>query len=299
MTDQSTPGTDPTDPEQPATPAQDETAALPQADGAVGAGDTAALPPQPPAAPGWGAAPTAAAPAPPGWTPGPAAAAGTPSGPRRWWNEATSTGGGRAALVAVAVLGAFIIVAGIGLSAALVVAHHRGGDDRGFVTSSRDRMGQRDQQGPGQRHGMGQGKDQGQRQGQGQGQRQGPGQGRPQGGGGMPQAPGQADPANPTSPRQGMGMGAAAGALGAVLHGEFTTNLSGTPTVMLVQTGQVTAYTAGKSLTVKSTDGFEATYTLDGSAVTAGRGSTTLANGVQVRVVAAKDGMKVTALVVG
>ena len=52
-----------------------------------------------------------------------------------------------------------------------------------------------------------------------------------------------------------MGMGAGA-ALGAVLHGEFTTNLTGTPTVMVVQTGQVTAYTAGKSLTVKSTDGF-------------------------------------------
>ena len=295
MTDQSNPGTDPTDPQQPATPAQDETASLPQADGAVGAGagDTAALPPQQPAAPGWGAAPTAAAPVPPGWNPGPAPAAGTPSGPRRWWNEATSTGGGRAALVAVAVLGAFIIVAGIGLSAALVVAHHRGGDDRGFAMHSRDGMGQRDQ-GPGQRQGMGQG------QGKGKGQRQDQGPGRPRaGGGGIPQAPGQADPANPTSPRQGMGMGAAAGALGAVLHGEFTTNLSGTPTVMLVQTGQVTAYTAGTSLTVKSTDGFEATYTLDGSAVTAGRGSATVANGVQVRVVAAKDGMKVTALVVG
>ena len=89
------------------------------------------------------------------------------------------------------------------------------------------------------------------------------------------------------------------GALGAVLHGEFTTNLTGTPTVMVVQTGQVTAYTAGKSLTVKSTDGFEATYTLDGTATTAGRNAAPLATGVQVRVVAAKDGMKVTALVVG
>ena len=89
-------------------------------------------------------------------------------------------------------------------------------------------------------------------------------------------------------------------AMGAVLHGEFTTNLTGTPTVMVVQTGQVTAYTAGKSLTVKSTDGFEATYTLDGTARhdrpqrpparhrRAGAAS-----------LAAKDGMKVTALVVG
>ena len=82
-----------------------------------------------------------------------------------------------------------------------------------------------------------------------------------------------------------------------MLHGEFTTNLTGTPTVMVVQTGQVTAYTAGKSLTVESTDGFEATYTLDGGTATTGRNATALANGVQVRVVAAKDGMKVTALV--
>jgi hypothetical protein len=84
-----------------------------------------------------------------------------------------------------------------------------------------------------------------------------------------------------------------------VLHGEFTTNLTGTPTVMVVQTGQVTAYTAGKSLTVKSTDGFEATYTLDGTAVTAGPDAAQLANGVQVRVIAAKNGMKVTALSIG
>ena len=44
---------------------------------------------------------------------------------------------------------------------------------------------------------------------------------------------------------------------------------------MVVQTGQVTAYTAGKSLTVKSTDGFEATYTLDG---TVGRDARTAAS---------------------
>ena len=68
---------------------------------------------------------------------------------------------------------------------------------------------------------------------------------------------------------------------------------------MVVQTGQVTAYTAGKSLTVKSTDGFEATYTLDATTATTGKNATQLANGVQVRVLAAKEGMKVTALVVG
>ena len=144
----------------------------------------------------------------------------------------------------------------------------------------------------------------------GNGNGNGNGNGKRQGNGDGPQqAPGQAvpaDPANPGNPGKrlgqgnGMGMGrGAAGGLGAVLHGEFTTNVTGTPTVMVVQTGQVTAYTAGKSLTVKSTDGFEATYTLDGSAVTAGPAAGQLANGVQVRVLAAKDGMKVTALSIG
>ena len=90
------------------------------------------------------------------------------------------------------------------------------------------------------------------------------------------QAPGQANPmvpGNPVAPgNPGLGMGrGAAGAMGAVLHGEFTTNVTGTPTVMVVQTGQVTVYTAGKSLTVKSTDGFEATYILTATAPPTGR----------------------------
>ena len=93
-------------------------------------------------------------------------------------------------------------------------------------------------------------------------------------------------------------MGRGNGGLGAVLHGEYTTNVTGTPTVMVVQSGQVTAYTAGTSLTVRSSDGFEAKYALDGTVATT-RGATALATGVQVRVVAAKEGMKVTRLQVG
>ena len=84
-----------------------------------------------------------------------------------------------------------------------------------------------------------------------------------------------------------------------MLHGEFTTSVTGTPTVMVVQTGQVTAYTAGKSLAVKSSDGFTATYTLDGTAPVLGNAATPVAVGATVRVVAAKEGMKVTAVVVG
>ena len=216
-------------------------------------------------------------PAPPGWVPAAAPAAAAPSGPRRWWNEATSTGGGRAALAAVAVLAALFVVVGIGLTTALVVTHHRGGDDRGFMSNARRR---RPVRAAGPRHGDG--PRQRQRQRQGQGQNKGQGNGRQQ-------APGQANPmvpGNPVAPANpGMGMGrGAAGAMGAVLHGEFTTNLTGTPTVMVVQTGQVTAYTAGKSLTVKSTDGFEATYTLTGTAPLTARNGATLATGVQVQV---------------
>ena len=278
MSDQSTPGPDPSHPEQP--PAADQTAALPPYDGTEGAADTAALPSQQPA-------PATSVPAPPGWVPAAAPAAATPSGPRRWWNEATSTGGGRAALAAVAVLAARFVVVGLGLTAAVVVSHHRGGDG-GFITHARgdDRF---DEQGPGMGMGRGNGKGLGKNQGQGNGRQQAPGQANPA-------VPGT--PVVPGNPGMGMGRGAAA-AMGAVLHGEFTTNLTGTPTVMVVQTGQVTAYTAGKSLTVKSTDGFEATYTLDGGTATTGRNTAALATGVQVHVVAAKDGMKVTTLVVG
>ena len=284
MSDPIPPVPGPTNPEQPQQPA-DDTTALPQADGAVGAGagDTAALPPQQgPGSPGWGPAPAAGAPT--GY--GPVRPTAVPSGPAKWWNEATSTGGGRAALAGVAVLAALFLVAGLGLTAALVVSHHRGGDDHGFITRSRDAEGMGPQQGPG----MGRGN--GNKNGNGKGWRQGD----------VPRpAPRQADPALPGNGKgNGMGMGrGAGGGLGAVLHGEFTTNLTGTPTVMVVQTGQVTAYSAGKSLTVKSTDGFEATYTLDGTAVTAGPDAAQLANGVQVRVLAAKNGMKVTALSVG
>jgi Chitobiase/beta-hexosaminidase C-terminal domain len=251
MSDQSTPGPDPSPPQQPTTPA--------------------------------------AVPAPPGWTPATAPATAATGGPRRWWDEATSTGGGRAALAAVAVLGALFVVVGLGLTTALVASHHRGADDRGIV-------GMRGDLGPGP--GLGKGK------GMGPGMGRGQGQGRGQGDGGQ-QGPGRANPADPNSPfgpgrGMGSGIGRGAGAaLGAVLHGEFTTNLTGTPTVMVVQTGQVTAYAAGKSLSVKSTDGFEATYTLDAATPTLGSSATQLANGVQVRVVAAKEGMKVSALVVG
>jgi hypothetical protein len=186
--------------------------------------------------------------------------------------------------VVAGVLGVLFLVTGIGLATALVVGHDRY-EDRGYLTSSR---GDDDRMGPG--NGMGRGNGNGRGQGQGNGNGNGNKNWNPPG---PQQAPGQA---NPDAPGNGLGreMGRGmAGLGGAVLHGEFTTNVTGTPAVMVVQTGQVTAYTAGKSLTVKSTDGFEATYTLDASTPATGRAGAQLATGAQVRVLAAKDGMKV------
>jgi len=280
MSDQSTPVPDPARPDQP-NPSAEDTAPLPPQQGAPGN-------------PAWGGAPAAATPAtpaPPGWVP--AGAAGPSSGPRHWWGEATSTGGGRAALGLAAVMAALLVVVGLGLTTALVVSHAR--VDRGVGMGMRDGRDDVGEQGPGMGRGNGkngQGNGVGRGRGNGNGVPQLPGQGAP-GAPGTQGAPGSGGPSRP-----GMGMGAGA-ALGAVLHGEFTTTVTGTPTVMVVQTGQVTAYTAGKSLAVKSTDGFTATYTLDGTAPVLGAAATPVAVGATVRVVAAKEGMKVTAVVVG
>lgn len=264
-------------------PPADATTPVPTADAAAPAPEGAVPPPVPPTA----------APA-PGWTPGPvphgaagvpAAAPAGPSAPRRLWGEATATTGGRVALVAVAVLATLLLVAGVGLAAALV-GHDRGrsafaGDDRRTGWSQ-------DGQGPG-RHQANDGMmpyGMGQRQGQGRGYGQDFGQGTPgQGQGGLGQGRGGTG---------GMG-GLGAAGLGAVLHGEFTTSATGTPAVMVVQTGQVTAWTTGKSLAVRSSDGFSATYVLDASTTTRG----TPAQGSTVRVLAAKDGMKAVLVVAG
>lgn len=197
------------------------------------------------------------------------AAGPPPRPPQNWWGQATSTGGGKAALVTAGVLGAVLLLAGVALLGGLVGrAADWGRHDRIALTEERSGRGWMDA--PGQRE---LGRERG-------GQRE-----RGEVGPGMP------------GPRDGMGMGRGGLALlgGGVLHGEFTTSVNGTPTVMVVQTGEVTTYTSGRSLTVRSSDGFEATYSLDDSVVT-DQVTARLATGAQVRVVAAKEGMKVTRL---
>lgn len=282
MTDRPTPPSPGADPERPPqdgpTPA-DDTSVLPEAalpEAALPEAATAEAAPQP----GPGHPPATVPQAGPGWA-YPAAAA---PAPRSWWRDATSTGGGRAALAAAGAVTVVAALVGIALLGGLVGrvvgwGHH----DRMGVTAERGPLGDRDRPGrsdeaPGQ---------------------QGPGRGdgdRPMGRGADPAQP----YALPDDVPQGMrgGMGRGLGALGGdILHGEFTSQSNGAPAVMLVQTGEVTTYTSGRSLTVRSSDGFSATYSLDGS-VTPSGGVARLATGVQVRVVAAKEGMKVTRLVV-
>lgn len=202
------------------------------------------------------------------------AAAGPAGGPRRLWGEATSTGGGRAALALAAILGTLLLLTGIGLIAALAGDD---GPDRGERVGMMD-----DRRGPGNGMGMGRGHDKKQ-------------------GNGMPGGNGMGNPRQENGPEDlddapGLGLGRGRGGPGAgeVLHGEYTTGVTGTPTVMVVQTGVVTAYTAGQSIAVESADGFRATYSL-GGAIDTPR-NVPVAVGSQVRVVAAKSGMTVTRL---
>ncbi len=237
----------------------------------------------PPAGSAWTAGPGAqGAPAGP-WAssvpewPGAAPAPRRGGSPSRLWGEATATTGGRVALAVAAVLGVVVLIGGAGLVGSWAVHRfERTGLAQGFDDDhgrgqgwSREGMGPYggDQRAPGGRSGQGQGQG---RPGPGTGQ--GPGQGRGGGAEGLD------------------GLAGGIPGLGTVLHGEFTTTLTGNPTVMVVQTGEVTAYTAGSRLTVRSSDGYEATYTLDASTTTLGRA--TPGTGAQVRVIAAKDGMK-------
>lgn len=219
------------------------------------------------------------------------------------WRQATSTRGGRIGVTIAAVVGTLALIGVIGM-AALGAGHRMDRDGRGGwandhgMSSQRDGMGRHQAndggQGMGQGPGMGQGQGMGQGRGQGMGQGQGMGDGRHQangGGQGLGQGQGQGM-GRGGQLGSGGGMGGMAGmAMSAVLHGEFVTAILGTPTTMLVQTGTVSEVTAGKSLKVKSSDGFEATYVLSEQTAYPG-GSTTLATGASVRVLAAKDGAK-------
>ena len=136
---------------------------------------------------------------------------------------------------------------------------------------------------------MGKGKGNGQGNGNGLGNR---GRGRP--GRSRPTAA-RSCPACPGG-QPGNGLGRGPGALGDVLHGEYTTNVTGTPTVMVVQTGAGHRLHRGQVAHREELGRLRGDLRARRGPATT-RGGTVLATGVQVRVVAAKEGMKVTRLV--
>ncbi|GAA4115569.1 hypothetical protein GCM10022415_12110 [Knoellia locipacati] len=254
-------------PQQPGTPDPHE---MPQNPG--GAPQPGA--PEHPAAPQNPAASAPhAAPAPQAWPPASAGAAPPQAVPgaqpaaagasrRSTWNDAVSTPGGKAAVVVAAASLALVVLLLTGL-AAVGLGRHFGGDrDRGVWTSSNDRG----MPGPGQMD---------------------PGHG--QRGPGTPEQVPPGQDRRGTGDLPGMGMGLGMGAGGA-LHGEAVIpGEGGTATrAVLFQRGQVTAVTTDK-LTVRSTDGFSATYTIGADTRDRlARKVSTLATGDEVTVVATK-----------
>ena len=292
MSPRPTPPSD-ADPEHPVEPSAESVHPDPAPPGAPD--DTTVLPEPPAAAPvtaedpaGW------AQPAPvPAVATASYSAAGPPRPPQRWWGQATSTSGGRVALAVGALFTVAVLLAGAALVGGLVLRAVGGGhhdrmafsDERGPFSDERGPFG--DQRGD--RPGRG-GGDAPREQRRGEMVPEGP-----QGRIGPPVVPDQGRGPNGTGRGTGgLGLGALGGD---VLHGELTATVDGKPTVLVVQTGEVKTYTSGPSLVIRSSDGFEATYVLDGS-VAATRGANGLATGAEVRVVAKKEGMSVMRLVV-
>lgn len=171
--------------------------------------------------------------------------------------------------MAVVVAGTLAVLLVLGVAGAAAFALARGVTHQGQDRVSEAREGWRDGMGPGQR---------GLRQGGPQRGMGGLGNGPGDNGGGLG--------GNGKGPGSLLGGGAA---LGTVQHGEFTvTGSDGKPTVMTLQRGAVTK-AGSTTLTVRSDDGFTATYALDSTTRTPGRSVTT---GDVVLVVAQKQGGK-------
>lgn len=180
------------------------------------------------------------------------------------WRQATSTTGGLVAVIVAACLVALLVLGFLGAGlfvAARVVAGHAHGSGVERMVDRRDGALP-----PGQQKKL----DRAPRSKQAQPRVPGPGA-RGRGNGGLgPLLRG-------------------ANGLGSVQHGEFTVDgLDGKPTAMTLQRGSVSAATSSK-VTVKSDDGFTASYAVDSS--TRGRTSG-LKAGDEVLVVATKDGAK-------
>ena len=182
------------------------------------------------------------------------------------WRQATSTVGGRWALgVAAAALVALMLV-GIGVAGLLVLRYH----DRVGMMGQRQDGYSRDQGGQG-----------GQGNGQGPGARDRGNQRTP----GMPGAPGM-----PGGRAQGQGgLGSLLG--GSAVHGTVSATVNGSVQALAFQRGEVTAVSA-TSITLKSSDGFVATY--GRTAATSSRGAAPVKGGQVFVLARASDKVAVT-----
>ena len=265
--------TEPTEPNRPTPPPQSGPPSPPPQSGAPSAQPPPSEPTQP--LPPMGGPPPQGPP-PQGPPPGPGGGAPVPPKQPGLWRQATSTRGGTVAVVVAACLAALLVVTLVGgglFAVARVVAGH----DRG--TKIERMADRRDGALP-------------------------PGMQKK-----LDRMPGPAVPRGPGSGAGGQGKGLGGGlgnglgpllrgahGLGDVQHGEFTVQgLDGKPTTMTLQRGSVTAATATK-VTVKSADGFTASYAVDSS--TRGRTSG-LKAGDTVLVVATKDGAKAVVITGG
>ncbi|MGA8978378.1 MAG: hypothetical protein WB473_04595 [Pedococcus sp.] len=209
----------------------------------------------------------------------PQAPPGPPTRRPGLWRQATSTTGGTIAVVVAGVLTLLLVVGVLGVGAVAVVRTVAGHDDLGSrVEQLRDRRDGDALPGNGKGNGKDNGKDRSNGNDKVKGDR-GTADG-PRGRGGLG---GRGTAAGPGSVPRGIA------ALGAVQHGEFTVqDAAGKAVVMTMQRGTVTAASA-TSVTVRSADGFSATYAVDDATR---RPAGDLARDDTVLVVARKDGGK-------
>ena len=240
-------------PDQPGTPETPETAGTP----GTPAPPPATPPPHDPAAPPtqqWPTAPAAAAAAAPA-----APAAGPRPGPAKpsMWREAVSSTGGTVAVIVAGAALSLVALLFAGLVAFGLARHFDGGHGHAVRAGGSQQAPMPDRMGPGER---------------------GPQQ--------MP--PGQQGRGPSDLPGLGLG-GQGLGLAGGALHGEAVIPGEGSATrAVLFQRGEVTDVSADK-LTVKSTDGFSATYTIGADSQKRLKDKvSTLAKGDQVMVLATK-----------
>jgi hypothetical protein len=177
------------------------------------------------------------------------------------WHQVTATSGGRWALALSAAAVALLLVLGIGVTSFLVLRNH----DRVNLLGSRQATRPL---GPGNGFGSGQG---------------------PRANGGRN---GRNLPGLPGSRVQGLrGLENLLG--GTALHGDVTTNAGGSVQALVFQRGEVTAV-SNTSVTLKSSDGFAATYGLN--ATTRSSGASLVQGGQALVMARASDKVAITTL---